>query len=476
MEKYRLADSRLISTSGHDFLFLAGENAIFEVGPATKGLLVSWPPQQEFAKGEILLRLNGSPQEREEFLMDLLQRRLLIPSPASNRGRTIPKTEQKALPLKTLVLHVTDSCNLACTYCYQSSQGRPSKSTEAMSPEVARRSVDFLFDHSGNLEEVVLVFFGGEPLLNFKLIAPLVEYASTKASSNQKKITFSITTNGTRLTPEIIQFIEQKQICVTVSIDGPEEVHDLHRRFPDGSPSYKMILPNLRNLLRAQTGRPVVARVTLVKDADMVPLIFDHLRDLGFAEVGFAPITTEDFAYQIKKDGMDKLLEHFRNLAERFLQTAVKGDFFGFSNLIDLLVNLHQGEILSHPCGAGLALFSVAPRGELYICQRFTGKDQFRMGDIFSGFSQDTIETFRAETEVSQKEGCQSCWARCTCAGGCYYEAWVRQGSAFKPNAQYCEWIRKWLDIGLNVYCNLALNNPEYLDRLSLMRGYKTIC
>jgi uncharacterized protein len=473
--KYRLTDTRLVSANGHEFLFLAAENAIFEVGSDTKALLDQWSPKQELTKEEILPRVTGSPQEREEFFEALLQRHVLIPNSLSDSSRIVmPRTSQKPAPLKTLILHVTGACNLACTYCYQSSPGRSAKNTDSMSLELARQAVDFLFAHAGNIEELVLVFFGGEPLLNFKLIAPVVEYAQGKATEHRKRIIFSITTNGTRLTPEIIRFLEQNQISVTVSIDGPEEVHDLHRRFPDGSPTYKKILPNIKNLLRAHIGRPIAARVTLVKNADFVPQIFDHLRDLGFSEVGFAPITTEDFSYQINNEGMEKLLEHFNTLASRFLQAAGKEEFFGFSNLIDMVVNLHQGEILSHPCGAGQGLFSVDSRGDLYLCQRFTGEKEFRMGDIFNGLSLDTIDTFSAKTEVSQKEACQDCLARCTCAGGCYYEAWVRQGSIFKPNLQYCEWIRKWLGIGLNVYGSLSLSNPEYLERLSIFRGHTT--
>jgi uncharacterized protein len=473
--KYRLADTRLVSANGHELLFLAAENAIFEVGADTKAFLGQWSPKQELTKEEILPRLNGSPQEREEFFEALLQRHILIPSSIEEKKRIVmPSASQKPLPLKTLILHVTGACNLACTYCYQSSPGRSPKNMEPMSLDLAQRAVDFLFAHAGNLEELVLVFFGGEPLLNFKLIEPVVEYANNKAREHQKKLVFSITTNGTRLTPEIIRFIERNQVSVTVSIDGPEEVHDQHRRFPDGSPSYRKILPNIKNLLRAQIGRPIAARVTLVKDVDAVPQIFDHLRELGFAEVGFGPITTEDLTYQINDEGMERLLGHFNTLADRFLEAAVKGEFFGFSNLIDMVVNLHQGEILSHPCGAGQGLFSVDSRGDLYLCQRFTGEEEFRMGDIFNGLDLDKIDVFRTKAEVSQKEACQDCLARCTCAGGCYYEAWIRQGSIFKPNLQYCEWIRKWLEIGLNVYGALSLDNPEYLERLSVFRGHTT--
>ncbi len=102
---------------------------------------------------------------------------------------------------------------------------------------------------------------------------------------------------------------------------------------------------------------------------------------------------------------MDQLLEEFKGLATEFVEAAKEGRFLGFSNLIDLLVSLHQGEVMNYPCGAGLGLFSVDPEGRLFLCQRFTGQEDFRMGDIFEGFDLERLARFRQEAEIRQQGG-----------------------------------------------------------------------
>jgi uncharacterized protein len=136
------------------------------------------------------------------------------------------------------------------------------------------------------------------------------------------------------------------------------------------------------------------------------------------------------------------------------------------------LVSLHQGEVMNYPCGAGLGLFSVSPLGRLYLCQRFTGNDAFHMGDIYQGFDQAKLARFRREAEISNKTDCRTCWVRTICTGGCYHEACVREGSHLKPNLHYCDWIKRWSEIGLEVYCRLATAYPDYLEKLCMSRGY----
>jgi uncharacterized protein len=344
-----------------------------------------------------------------------------------------------------------------------------------MSLEVVKKGIDFLFENAAGTEKLVLVFFGGEPLLNIRLISSAVDYARKKAAETGKQIDFALTTNGTLLNGEVIQFLTDRKIGVTVSIDGFEEVHDRNRRFPDGRPSYGKILPGLRELLRASVQRPVVARVTLVDTPLDVPKILDHLLGLGFAEVGFAPVTTRDPAYQFDESKLDCLMIQFRRLADRFIDAARRDDFLGFSNLIDLLTVLHQSEVRTHPCGAALGLFAADPEGRLYSCQRVIGEDSFCMGNLFTGFDRSRVEGFRQNAMVSRKPLCMTCWARPLCAGGCYYEAWVREESPFKPNTHYCRWIRQWTELGLEVYGKIYLSNPGYLDKLALLRGQTSI-
>lgn len=471
METYRLAETRWIESDGRDYLFLVADKAIFEVDPGTKGLLAQQGLGPEFTREEFLaFSKDMSREDAEELFSDLIRRCAILP--ANGAGRMRAWTAPRDIPLKTLVLHVAEGCNLRCRYCYHEEKGNGKGPQRQMSRDVAIRAVDFLFERSGGHEELVLVFFGGEPLLNFETIRHAAAYAREKASASGKRVNFAITTNGTLLTPEIVDFLEEHEVSVTVSLDGFQEIHDRYRRFADGRPSYEVILPKLRYLLERARKRPVVARVTVVDEPERVPEILDHLLRLGFIEAGFAPVTTGHAEYQLSERQMDELLGAFRHLAQRFLEAAEEERFLGFSNLIDLLVSLHQGDVMNYPCGAGLGLFSVAAGGRLFLCQRFTGEETFCMGDIFEGFDEDRLGRFRQEAEISNKEECRICWARTICTGGCYHEACVREGSHLKPNLHYCEWIKRWGEIGLDVYCRIAARCPDVLERLCLSRGH----
>ncbi len=197
--------------------------------------------------------------------------------------------------------------------------------------------------------------------------------------------------------------------------------------------------------------------------------------DIDFAEAGFEPVTTCDLAYQLDSTEMDLLLIWFKTLSERFLKAATRDEFFGFSNMIDLLVVLHEGEVKTHPCGAGLGLFSVDPDGDLYLCQRLTGEQRLRMGDVTGGLDEARVREFREQAEISRKKVCTSCWARNECAGGCYHEALVREGNPTAPNLHYCDWIKSWVEMGMQIYARIALNRPDYLDKLSILRGHENV-
>ena len=229
-------------------------------------------------------------------------------------------------------------------------------------------------------------------------------------------------------------------------------------------------MSKVHKLLR-QTTKPIVARVTLVERPELVPEILDHLLQIGFTEVGFAPVTSGNSDYQLTHKDMDTLLEQFQILAKRFVRHIHNQQFFGFSNLIDLLVSLHQNELKNYPCGAGLGLFSVDTQGNFYPCQRFTGYNDFCMGNVFHGLNREKLLNFRQGTAVHQKEECCTCWVRSICAGGCYNEAYVREGSHLMPNIHYCDWIKQWTQVGLETYCQLALTCPEFLDMLARSRG-----
>ena len=84
-------------------------------------------------------------------------------------------------------------------------------------------------EHSVEKERVIIGFYGGEPLLEFELIKKCVKYARKELKG--KQINFALTTNATLLNDEIINYFIEHSFIVTVSIDGPKEMHDDERRF-----------------------------------------------------------------------------------------------------------------------------------------------------------------------------------------------------------------------------------------------------
>jgi uncharacterized protein len=99
--------------------------------------------------------------------------------------------------------------------------------------------------------------------MNFPLLRQVVAYATDQATAQGRTITFSLTTNATLLTDEIIEFLATEQIGVTVSIDGPKEMQDKRRVYKSGKGSYDVIEPKLRKLIARHRTRAITARVTL---------------------------------------------------------------------------------------------------------------------------------------------------------------------------------------------------------------------
>ena len=158
--------------------------------------------------------------------------------------------------------------------------------------------------------------------------------------------------------------------------------------FAGGAGSYDVILPKVKELLRRHRGRPVGARVTLTSAGLDVVAIFRHLtEEVGFHEVGFAPVTTSpQREHALGDGGFDGDAGAVpRALAVEFRDAAVLDQPHGFSNVKDTLAEIHKGVAKAWPCGAGLGLMGVATDGEVALCHRFAGSAEHRLGNVRDG-------------------------------------------------------------------------------------------
>jgi uncharacterized protein len=460
----------LFQAAGRDFLYLVPSAAVFALDEATSAVLR--------AVSEATLSDDGVVSAlADRFDAGAVRAAIaeLVEVHAIGYEQQAPEQPVKMLPmmpfpLNTMVLNVTNQCNLACTYCYEYGEDKivdteHGKQSKFMSENTALESVEFLLKESGQVAH--LTFFGGETLLNFPVLKSTIAYARRRAAEEGKQIDFSLTTNATLLKPEIIEFLAENRVGVTISIDGPRELQDRFRVFHNGAGSYDVVAPKIKELLRVHRTRPVGARVTLTSDTLDITRIYRHLtEDIGFWEVGFAPVTTSpQQQYAIGERGFDRMLGQFRALAAEFLEHAAADKHHGFSNVKDTLEEIHKGVSKAYPCGAGLGLLGVSTDGDVALCHRFAGSDAHTFGTVRDGIDRGAQTAFLQRHHIADKTDCSTCWARPLCSGGCYHEAHVRYGTTERPNLHYCEWIRGWTDTCLRIYGELSERNPDFLAR-----------
>lgn len=472
MTELRAGELHRFRAGGASFAYLVPSAAVFGLDGAAEAILDALDGRT-LSEDALAAELAGrwTAASVGEALGELISVRAVRPAaPQPPEPKALPP---RPFPLSTLVLNVTNQCNLSCAYCYEYGEDRiPGAATlgpRFMSAETARAAVDFMLRESGDSPVANLTFFGGETLLNLPVLKETLAYARRRGAELGKRVEFSLTTNATLLRPDVIEYLAENDVGVTISIDGPRQTQDRFRVFKGGAGSYDLVVPKIRELLRRHTGKPVAARVTLT-GADLdVGRIFRHLADeVGFREVGFAPATTSAGAgHAIAGQAMDHVLSQFRELAKEFLDFTLAGRHHAFSNVKDTLQEIHKGMSKPYPCGAGLGLLGVSTDGDVALCHRFAGSNDHKLGSVSGGIDRQAQARFLEDSHVAEKTDCSRCWARPICAGGCYHEAYTRYGDARRPNLHYCEWIRGWTHACLEIYGELALKRPGFFARLS---------
>jgi uncharacterized protein len=93
-------------------------------------------------------------------------------------------------------------------------------------------------------KNAIVSFYGGEPLLQFDLIKKVIEYCNRSGPD----INYYMTTNGTLLTDEMIDFIIKNDIIMTFSLDGYKSNHDRNRVFMNDKGSFDTVMKNIIRL------------------------------------------------------------------------------------------------------------------------------------------------------------------------------------------------------------------------------------
>ena len=358
-------------------------------------------------------------------------------------------------PLRALSLAVAQKCNLGCTYCY-AQQGEFGGAAKDMSLETARRAVDLLLADCPPGERVNVAFLGGEPLANRAVLRQTTRYATERAAARGVAVGWSITTNGTLLTPDDADLFEEHAFAVTISLDGVRDDHDRLRPFKSGAGSFDRVIDRVRPLLARQRRMQVSARVTVTPANLNLPAALDLFVGLGFHSVGFSPLLhAPNGRNEMDAGHLRRMLEGMIACGLAFERRVIAGERYPFLNMTNALRELHRGTHRPYPCGAGAGYLGVSADGDLAACHRFVGDADGAMGTLDAGIDAVRRDGWLAARHVHTQQPCAGCWARYLCGGGCHHEVLARGRTA-------CDFIRGWLHYTTQAYERLSRLAPGW--------------
>ena len=318
--------------------------------------------------------------------------------------------------------------------------------------EVATGIVDFAFRNTPATEDVDLGFFGGEPLLEFRLLAAITRYVERHPRHDPRRVKLSVVTNGTLLTREIARYLGEHRIGITVSCDGPPAVHDRHRRFPDGRGSAAAVARGIDTALGV-LGRVLVNAVYGPETFEALPGTVDHLSSLGVRQIHLNP----DFSARWTEEDVRRVPGIYREVADRYVRFYREGRPH-FISLVDskITVMLRGGYQPLERCRMGTGEFAFDPTGRVYPCERLVSSAP---EEHAIGAANGVVKIGPVRNQLSPgppiNPECAACGVQDYCVNWCGCSNWFMTGRYDRVGPFLCASERALLSVAEEVFRTL---------------------
>lgn len=341
----------------------------------------------------------------------------------------------------TLWLNVTNACNLKCRYCY-AREGAYATGPENMSSDIARAGIDLLLKLTRQTNACVIVFAGGEPLLNFPVIKSTIEYTHRKLRQQNISVVYRILTNGTVMDAGILKLLTEYGVGLQISMDGPAEIHNCNRRLKDGRGSFKKVEVTLQFLKKNQFENYSV-RSTMCHEGMEADQLKNFLKERGFEAISLIPVMAERHnPLRLDQNEVKDLSRFYLEQSKEIVNGLLSGKPATIFEDIPLyLEKLKFGIKSKRFCGAGHGMLVLTPGGDLYPCPSLASSPEFHLGSLRQGLSNAIIQQFTLNT-VDRKAACKICWARNLCGGGCAALSWQANQNIEEPDTSACETLK----------------------------------
>lgn len=369
--------------------------------------------------------------------------------------------------VESLTLEITQQCTLRCSYCIYSGNYREERthSEKHMSRAMLCNCIDYYYDHSQESQCGSISFYGGESLLRFHDIQFSVEYAERKWKN--KPISFQISTNGTTLTTEVLEWLENhSNVSILMTCNGPTQ--DIYRLFPNGDGSLSVVMQAINRIRDCYPN--IWKRTNLLANVATIEE-FLNLRKFYIEQVGKAPIDITGIKREYGNDVIQTMFlakdseanrEHATQLfCENDLYVRHLANINGIcTRKIGTESEKERRPMFCRPLAHSLF---ISAEGKFRPCEEMCSDIDF--GNIFRGYSKEKItEMLQTIHEVFEKR-CQYCWARRLCST-CFANIHMdNHDKLFLPEA-YCKEQRKMIETELRLFCEAGERNPKLIQEI----------
>ena len=331
-----------------------------------------------------------------------------------------------------LILVVTEKCNLRCEYCVYSDKypKEVNFSEDVMSFEVAKNAIDLLNElyiqrvKKGMVKRPCITFYGGEPLLNFNLIKEATKYAKEIIPEAM----FYITTNGTILTNEMIEFLVNENFFITFSLDGNKENHNRNRKTISGQPTFEIIMSNIKKLqnykLEKQKEIVISFNCCFDKYTDMEKAVAFFEQNYSLFSpfyILFSLVSIFDTTYyswckeQYKNNSTfveDNNINSINKLYEKFVKNNYNDETYSILNAIffSYFMFLIRDKGVKHSplnnCCIPTSKIAISPDGTISLCEKMCKRHA--LGNCKNGLDLNIIQDV-ANKFIHALKKCENC-------------------------------------------------------------------
>lgn len=493
---------RNFETSSHKYFYDTGTGKVFQIKEELNNVISALIRTNDFDSiFELSLEEDVLISTLEELFKTVDEENILQAPPVQTLyGPQVYELDEALSTQRTqIMLELTEKCNMRCKYCiYHSGNGGYREfGRNDMNFEVAKLALDqFLTD--SKKEELFVSFYGGEPILCFDMIKQCTEYCLNTYPN--KNIRFTMTTNATLVTEEIATYLASlPKAIITVSLDGPEEIHDRNRVFQNNAGSFEKTMKGLKYLVEAFGDRAKESIIINSVIADYSTSTLEKIQQFFDTHEWLPKDVIHTSSYvdtpdeEVEYEGVDgpreTSMRQYTKAAEmnyhplgtwgvrKYMEgNGDEADIEGLARdgFIKDLISIHRRFRVDKPgtiygmngcCVPGARKIYVTTNGDYLVCEKMGPSP--RIGNVYDGIDIERIKKYYVENFRNEAVNyCKNCWAINLC-NICYTECFDEEDVNFKKRHKRCEAHRISKENILALYHEILEKSPEKLEFLN---------